>query len=44
VKSQELRNRLGGGGVARARKLCDPATQMKSLRELAVEVLGRSSS
>jgi glycosyltransferase involved in cell wall biosynthesis len=44
VQSPELRARLGAGGVARARKLCDPATQMNGLRELLLEAVGEKSS
>jgi glycosyltransferase involved in cell wall biosynthesis len=35
IESVELRQRLGGAGAARARHLCDPATQIKKLGELS---------
>jgi glycosyltransferase involved in cell wall biosynthesis len=34
IESAELRTRLGQGGAARARELCDPAAQMQVLEEL----------
>lgn len=34
IQSAELRSRLGQGGPARARQLCDPAAQMNLLAEL----------
>ena len=34
VEDETLRARLGGHGPARARKLCDPATQLARLREV----------
>jgi glycosyltransferase involved in cell wall biosynthesis len=35
IESRELRRRLGSGGAARARQLCDPAAQMEKLRKLS---------
>jgi glycosyltransferase involved in cell wall biosynthesis len=35
IESRELRPRLGSGGAARARQLCDPAAQMERLRKLS---------
>lgn len=35
IESAELRQRLGRGGAARARQLCDPAAQMEKLRDLS---------
>jgi len=37
IESPELRSRLGKAGPARARHLCDPATQMNVLEELVRE-------
>ncbi len=34
IESRELRSQLGQAGPARARQLCDPATQLKELKEL----------
>jgi len=38
IESQDLRTRLGQGGPARARQLCDPAAQMNVLAELVRRV------
>jgi glycosyltransferase involved in cell wall biosynthesis len=35
IESRDLRLRMGDAGPARARELCDPAAQMRSLSELA---------
>jgi glycosyltransferase involved in cell wall biosynthesis len=37
IESPEARQRLGEAGVARARGLCDPTTQMEKLREVSEE-------
>ncbi len=42
IESPVLRRQLGDAGPARAQKLCDPATQMNQLRELAIVSCGRS--
>jgi glycosyltransferase involved in cell wall biosynthesis len=42
VQSPELRERLGQGGPRRASELCDPATQLKELRQLLFELAKRS--
>jgi glycosyltransferase involved in cell wall biosynthesis len=39
IQSPELRGRLGKAGAARAHQLCDPAAQMKKLRDLAQTTL-----
>jgi len=39
IQSSELRARLGEAGPVRARELCDPATQMESLRRLMVGMI-----
>jgi glycosyltransferase involved in cell wall biosynthesis len=40
LESAGLRARLGGAGVERARYLCDPASQMRALRELMQAAIG----
>lgn len=39
IEDERLRARLGDAGPARARKLCDPATQMKSFQEALAGVV-----
>jgi glycosyltransferase involved in cell wall biosynthesis len=40
IESPEVRQRLGEAGVARARWLCDPTTQMEKLREVSEDKTG----
>jgi glycosyltransferase involved in cell wall biosynthesis len=40
IGSRDLRIRLGHAGPTRARRLCDPATQMQALRELVSKAVG----
>jgi glycosyltransferase involved in cell wall biosynthesis len=40
ICDENLRTRLGNGGPARARELCDPGTQMKQFGELLTRVIG----
>jgi glycosyltransferase involved in cell wall biosynthesis len=44
IASPDLRNRLGRGGPARARRLCDPATQIEALRQLVITALGEGDA
>lgn len=39
IESPDLRSRLGRGGPARARNLCDPAAQMQVLQDLVRKVI-----
>jgi len=40
IESPDLRSRLGHAGPARARSLCDPATQMHVLTDLVRQMIG----
>jgi glycosyltransferase involved in cell wall biosynthesis len=44
IESPELRASLGRAGAARAFQLCDPASRMKSLSDLARDVIGAKTS
>ncbi|HLN03145.1 MAG TPA: glycosyltransferase family 4 protein [Bryobacteraceae bacterium] len=44
IESPGLRRRLGQAGPSRARQLCDPASQMRALRELLRTTIGVNQS